>query len=74
MEVSLSTLAGETFVCYGDLVSYLFLSIDGVLVLDGEVGKGATLAGGSAIEMLIFGYCISFSFSPSCKSFLEFSF
>jgi hypothetical protein len=70
----LSSFVGETYVSSGDLDSYRFSSADGVLVLDGEVGKGSTLAMGSVVEMSIFGYCISSSYSPSPKSFLELSF
>jgi hypothetical protein len=55
MEGSLISLAGESFLCSGDLASCWCLSANGVLVLDGEVGKGLTLAWGSVVEMSIFG-------------------
>ena len=71
---SLSSLVGEIPVCYSALASYCSSSVDGFLVLDGEVDEGSTLAGSSTIEMSIFGYPITSSCSPESKSFLELSF
>jgi len=70
---SLSSLVGETYVCYGELASCWCSSIDRVLVLDGEVCKGLTIDRSSVVEMSIFACYISYSCSPAPKSFLELS-
>jgi hypothetical protein len=67
MAGSLSSLSRENFVCSGNLASCWCSSAGGVLVLDGEVEKGSTLAGVLTIEMSIFDCYISSSCSPTHK-------
>jgi hypothetical protein len=70
---SLSSLARDIHVCFGDLASCWSSSTDGVLLLDGEVGEGSILAKNSTIGMFIYGYPIPSSCSFVSKSFLELS-